>query len=98
MKSKTNISTKGALTLITGVTFEQGLATLKETIELMSGEPANEITIVHGERLDLCKSSITKCIPSIQKYATREINRSNYLDVLQDAIKEFGETVLVNKI
>ena len=98
MKSKTNISTKGALTLITGVTFENGLDTFKETIESMSSEPANEITILHGERLKLCKNSIIECVPSMQKYASRKIDRNNYLDVLQDAIKEFGETVLVNKI
>jgi hypothetical protein len=95
---KVSISTKGALAVVTGITFERGLDSLKQTIELMSGESINEIGLLDGRRLELCKASILKKCPLLLDVKPSLVTRDNYLDVLNGVINLVGETIKVDKI
>ena len=95
---KVSISTKGALAVVTGITFERGLDSLKQTIELMSGESINEIGLLDGRRLELCKASILKKCPFLLDVKPSLVTRDNYLDALNGVINLVGETIKVDKI
>ena len=94
-----NFSVETILTIITGVAFERGLSNATLLIEHMTGETADEITFLIGDRPNICKQEIVRQHPELKRFLELDgIGRDNYLDVLEWAKGEFGNSLMIEPI
>ncbi len=87
------------LTIVTGVAFEKGLDNAKRLVGYMTGEPADEITFYIGERPKICKQDILRQYPQLEQVLKwKSIDRTNYDLVLEWAIDEVGNSLVIQPI